>query len=61
LNRISKSKSKISIGSESQFTFQKPLNLGGLHEKDKNRKKLIISGLSTPKNNRSARMVSALQ
>lgn len=49
---------------ENQYTFQKPLNMQSLVSKNKddnpNRKKLIISGLSTPKN-RSTRMVSALE
>jgi len=32
------------------YTFQKPVTLHNLQNKDKNLKKLIISGLSTPKN-----------
>ena len=43
LHKSSKSKSKIQLPQEANFTFNKPLN-------DKNHKKLLLSGLSTPKN-----------
>ena len=43
LHRSSKSKSKLHLPQDGNFTFNKPLN-------DKNHKKLLLSGLSTPKN-----------